>query len=180
MNLTAKQIQKKITPEMKRAAQVVLLATTHARMEREKIDKMDREILDEGNYVVRPEFAERSRRTGGRDGERITDPKLTYLMSEEQYHTFSEYRDRSLRAMGYELAKGYCPALMAEEDQRQAERALCGVCESLVGLTADRILRAPKAVETYKKYIDLLLKLIVNTPGFTSPLKNGRIEITNA
>jgi hypothetical protein len=175
MKLTAKQIQKLITPAMIRAGQVVLLNMANAKMEREKIDTMHREILDEGNYLVRPEFAERR----AKGPERITDPKLAYLMSDEQAAVYNAYIQRSLERMGYNLPDGYCPALIAESEQTQAEHLLIELSAHIAGVTVHQLFCSAKGMENYRKYVDLLLKLVTNHPSFTSPLKNGRIELSN-
>lgn len=174
--MNAAEVARKITPEMRRAAQVVLLATAHAQMERATIDKLEREILAQGQY-----YAKERDRSQGRL-ERITDPKHVYLMDLEspEYRDYTARVQQGIRALGYtaqDVPDEYCPALMAEELQRKAERSLVDVCEPLVGLTFDAFFRGPKSIENLRKYLDLLLGALVNSPGgVPSPLKRGGVH----
>lgn len=175
--MNQKEVASKITPAMKRAAQVYLLARTHAEMEREKVDDMTASILNDGHYRTSAEF---KRMRSGKP-ERITEPKDSYLIDEAGSKKFERERMNRLRSLGYtekEVPEGYCPALMAEDTARKAARSLMDICEPLVGLTCDRILCA--GIDKYEQYLKLLMGLLINAPGFRSPMKvtNGQVSIS--
>lgn len=67
-------------------------------------------------------------------------------------------------------AEGFCPALVAEHTQREAEWALIAAAEEFMpGVTNDRLLCGTKTeggLETRRKYLDLMIGLVVNSPGY--------------
>ncbi len=152
--MNAAQIAKELTGPVN----TVLLAMTYARDLREKIDTMHVDVLD---YL------------DVRDAEdhRITNPKLSYQMAESYQATFYPELDKRIREMGYTVPAGHCPALIAEELQRKAEMVLVQAAEKFFpGMTWENILCAKNGLERLREYIDLSIKLVVNSPGY-NPVK---------
>lgn len=131
----------------------VLLATAHAQLMRQQCDKIQRRLLDSGRY--------------GGDG----DPRHVYLLPDEAAARYFADCDAAYRDAGWtDLEPGYCPALIAEELQRHAERALIDAATvAHPEITVDRLLCAPKGLELYRDYIGLLCKLVVNRAGYKRP-----------
>lgn len=131
----------------------VLMATAYARTMREKCDKIQRQLLESGRY--------------GGDG----NPKTTYLLPDEASARYFADLDAAYREAGWtDLEPGYCPALIAEDLQRQAERALIESARvAFPDVTVDRLLCAPRGLEKLREYLDLLIKLVVNRDEYRAP-----------
>jgi hypothetical protein len=87
-------------------------------------------------------------------GKKITNPDHLYLSSDEaQCARFYEACDAAHKANGYDLPAGYCPALVAENECVEAERALIGLFADAFG-DAWRHVYMP---EPRKELLNLLL-----------------------
>jgi hypothetical protein len=153
-----------ITPAIKSAVNAVLMARTLAAVEREKMDKVDRAIL-ECEYLTDKKWEPHV------PVHHITDPKELHLMREEDWSDYYAERQKRIDGMGYKLPSGHCPACVAENLQIKAEHILVECAEKLFpGVTVDRILCGPNGLERLKEYLDLLIKLVVNLPDYRNPL----------
>ena len=103
-----------VTPAIKSAVNAVLMARCIAEVEREKMDKMDEEIL-QAEYFISEHWEPEIPR------HRITKPKEAYLMNDEDAKDYYAERQKRINAMGYKLPDGHCPALCAELVQSTAE-----------------------------------------------------------
>jgi hypothetical protein len=139
--------------EIEPIVNTVLLATAHAQVLREKCDKIQRRLLDSGRY-------------GG-----DCNPDHVYLLPDEAAARYFADLDAAYREAGWtDLEPGYCPALMAESLQRDAERALIESARvAFPDVTVDRLLCAPRGLERLREYLDLLIKLVVNRDGYRAP-----------
>ena len=154
--------QADISPAIKSAVNAVLMAHCVVEVEREKMDKIDREILQVA-YFTSEQWAPRMPR------HRITEPKENYLMNDEDAKDYFAERQKRINAMGYKLPDGHCPALVAESVLSDARRILIEVSVPVWGINPHQLLCA--GMDKYHKYIDLICGLVVNLPGFKSPVK---------
>jgi hypothetical protein len=162
-----------ITPEVENAVNAYLLARAYAETMRESVDKVyaavlvDIPMFDDIKLGVRYEPT----------GERITNHNLLYLSSDEDAckRVYAEV-DKQLRADGAKSADmpaEHCPALVAENIQHEAEWAILDAAAVMLGLEFDgkelnhRLLCL--GLEKQKQFIDLVVKLVVNRPGFKAP-----------
>lgn len=136
---------------------LLLVAMAFAQLEREKIDKIQRRLLATGAY--------------GGDG----DPKKVWTLPDEATDRFYADCHKEYLAAGYKVEPGYCPALIAEHKQVEAEWALIKAAEEFFeGVTNNQLLCGTKTMnglETRQKYIDLLIGLVVNHPDYKPPHK---------
>jgi len=133
----------------------VLLAMARAQLERERVDKIYNAILADGVYM-------------DDQGNQILDNNRAYRINDKQAADYYKLCDLALREAGYDLPDvGYCPALMAEEEQREAERQLVDAVAPLLGITRAVLMLN---FDSYKRFIDLTIKTIVNHPDYKSPL----------
>lgn len=176
MKMTASMI----TQDVKSAVNAYLMARTFAEVQREKVDAIQREELDVFEFYVAPEYAVR-----GREIERITGPDKTWLMSDKDHKAYLEGVRFELEKAGYKIQQAdgtqdkhqyYCPALVAESAQRETEH--------LIIKAAADMLKEPKVtvhnllslgLERYHEFIDLVVKLVVNAPGFQNPLTGKKV-----
>jgi len=158
-----------ITPAIKSAVNAVLMARVLATCEREKMDKLDREIL-----APCPSYTSDEKWNTGPHAipvHHITDPKELHLLKESDWEDYYAERQKRIDAMGYKLPRGHCPACVAETIQREAEHLLIECAEELCpGVTLDKILCAPHGLERLKEYLDIWIKLVVNLPDYKNPL----------
>jgi hypothetical protein len=164
--LKARDVAKSLTP----AVNAVLMARVFAESERERVDDIARKVLSEQNYYGRKDY---------HSGDRITDPKKSWLLDDQSFATYHAKMQAIHLANGFaDAAKGFCPALVAEEVERQAEHVLIEcAAEFFPGVTVNALLCGTKerrGLECYKHFIDLCIGLVVNSPGYRNPL-TGKI-----
>lgn len=138
----------------------LLLAMTLARAERERVDKIERRVLAEGQYY------------GWRhEGEqyRVMEPKDFYHMDNQSAEAYQARLQSIHQAQDPTLPEGHCPALVAERWQTEAEWALIEAAEPLFDITNNQLLCAAGGLERRQKYLDLLIGMVVNSPGFQPP-----------
>lgn len=163
----------KITQAVKSSVNAYLLARAHAETHREKVDKIQRNLLNTLEYNVDPKWRKGHRDVGF---DRITDPKDTYLMRDDQWADYYEELKHDLIKAGYNIQvranNSYnCPALVAEDLQRTTERLIIESAAEMLGEKNDlqhTLLCA--GLDKYQQFIDLVCKLVVNMPGFKNPL----------
>ena len=175
-NATMK-IPKELPQELKSAVDAYLMARTLAECEREKVDAIKRRILETANYYSAP-----SMREPGEQPRPIKDPKDSWLMDENEFHDYLMDVRAELEKAGYEIEQqgpnrySYkCPAGSAEYLQTQTEWMVIEACARMMGDKSpetmnNRILCRENGLETRKKFLDLAVSLVVNFPGFKSPL----------
>lgn len=110
----------------------------------EIINDIKTQILAEGRYVSQY------------DGKRITDPKRDWTMGSKAFQGYANRLDMAVRAAGFDVPEGHCPALVASELRVQAEHALIHATAPMFGLTFDAI---NMNMENRQKWIDLHLGL---------------------
>jgi len=152
------------------------MAMANAQVWRERIDTMERDILkrEDGSPMFRT--AEEHLKHGHKE-EWITDPKWAWLMSKDDFDEYYAECQFRIKNNGWQIAgecEGHCPALVAEHLQTQAEWALILAAEEFFpGVTNDKLLCGTQdtlGLECRQKYLDLLVKLVVNAPGYRNPL----------
>lgn len=151
---------KQASVALRRLVNTVLLAKAQAELLREKCDAIQRQVLAAGEYKTSDHWEPRI------PVGRVTDPKLAYLMDDDQAPGYYAALDAAYRAAGYtDLKPGHCPALIAEDLLIQAEWALIDAAEQFFPeMAADRLYG-----ETRAKYLDLLIRAVVNYPGYKAP-----------
>jgi len=151
MKLQAARVAKALTPHVN----TLLLATTLAKMERERVDKIERRVLADMGLNC--------------------EPKHVYQLADSTTNVYYARLNAIHLANGFaDAAKGHCPACCAEHLQVQAEWSLIEAArEFWPDTTNDRLLCGVKGLgglETRRKYLDLLIGLCVNAPGYRKPL----------
>jgi hypothetical protein len=142
------------TPEVKELVCKYLAAHVKAEVTRAEVDKITAKILAEF-----PLYATI------KDSKRITDPKYTWLCGDDaRMATFYAMTDKAERAAGLKptsMPDDYCPALVAEDEQRQAENALIEASGGPLGVSNEGLLCSGhgKGLENRQKWIDLVVGL---------------------
>ena len=167
--LATKENAKNVAQKMRPYVDEYLLARCAAELERERVDKIQRRVLSEGQYTGRRPVSR------GKDGieyeqYRVTEPRDAYHMDDQSAEQYYARLNAIHVAEGFERAKdGYCPALVLEHEQSQAEKRLADAAAPMFGIDSDRLLCA--GLEKYHEFTDLIVGLVVNSPGYTSPLE---------
>jgi len=168
-----KLTMKDITPEVEAAVNAYLLARANAEVKREAVDAVYGEVLAEIPMFVDMKFAEDHEPSG----ERITDRKLLYLSADEdackRVYAEVDVRLRAKRLKPDDMPVEHCPALVAENFQTECEWAILDASADMLGLEFDgkelnhRLLCL--GLEKREAYIDIVVKLVINRPGFKRP-----------
>jgi hypothetical protein len=148
------------------AVNAYLMAKAYAQLKREEVDGVKLELLMESVYMVTPENERR-----GRKDERIIEPRYDWLMSDEDskdYHANVNHIERERGIKPAEMPDEHCPALCAEHVQMQAETLLI---ETAWPMAADddcgrNLLYGEKRA----RFIELIVKLVINREGYKNPL----------
>lgn len=154
---------KKFTPttEMVATGLAVVMAMAHLQLVGPVVRAYRLKILKEGQWMVRPEYAERL------DREIITDIRDDFLMTDAD---FAEYDARCKTAR--DEAKLFvsdpecCPLLVAEARLVAAENEMITAMSSITNIRADQVLSL--GLGQRKEFIDLTLRLLA--PFLHSPL----------
>jgi hypothetical protein len=157
----------KIIAAIKPYVDLYLVARAVSEVERKRVDDIQRRVLAEQNYYGRDRHGVQFR---------VLDSRKSYLMDDESSSRYFERLNAIHLANGFaDAVKGFCPALVAEHDTVKAEWALIAAAESFFpGVTNDKLLCGTKdmgGLETRQKYIDLLVGMVVSSPGYRNPLK---------
>lgn len=176
----SKFTEKDITPAVKSAVNAYLLAKCNADLHRERVDKIQRKILETTSYFTSDEFNRR-----GMERERITDPKMTFLLDEKESHDYFLDVKAELIKAGYEIESlpnepewsYYCPALTAESLQTDTEHILIESTAEMLGIDSEGFVHKLLCLgmEKYHAFIDLAVEIVVNAPGFKNPLTNQEV-----
>lgn len=164
----------KITNSIKSAVNSYLMARTLAECEREKVDTLARGILGTATYHADPKFVTRERTS-----ERITDPDKAWMLEVEEHHDYLLDLKKAMQDAGYiiksipkEPEYSYnCPALTAYGLQIDAEHLLIDAVAEMLGESSElghNLICA--GLDKYNQFIDLVVKMVVNMPGFKNPL----------
>lgn len=176
--MKTKLIMQDVTPAVKSSVRAYLMARAYAETMRAAVNPVYRESLEiHPLYTDRDELRAPSRR---KPKERILDVDKMYLSKDDE--TCKEvYADVNfqLRKMGLKPASmpdDHCPALVAEHIQVKTQWLLIECAAEMMGIENpkdfnNRLLC--NGLETHRKFIDLVVGLVVNLPGFESPLRDG-------
>ena len=150
-SMSKKELKSRYTEDMLQAVADVLKARVKQQMVEEDLAPMDKQLLEDMPLYEcdNPEV-------------RITDPKVTYRARDIDLLEYYEERDKRIRAKGYQVDPGYCPALIAGCETMDAEHHMIKMFQPLTGLTKDDLFCQPDGLEKYKKYIELIIGLSVS------------------
>ena len=171
---------KDITPEVKSAVNTYLLARAYAEVQREKVDAIERRILQSEVWHEATEWSQMLHT----EQRRITEPKDTFLLSDQDSKRYLLMVRAELEKAGYEIESTpgsephsyFCPALTAEHEQTKAEWLILGHAAKMMKMGFDgqelnsRLLCMKNGLEQREQFIDLVVKLVVNAPDFKNPL----------
>lgn len=136
-----------------RLAFAVCQAQAFAECERKRVDEYIQPIFERYSFRIRPEWAQTP-------GETVQRREDIYLTDEEEkaatYHTECA---RAHREHGFTGPTGYCPALIAEDLQREAEYELLKSGSEVVGLD-----HVPCNIDDRKKFLKILIGLCLCVP----------------
>lgn len=175
--ITPSELKKK-APQLIPAVNAYMMARAFAEVQRAAVDKIERRLLAESEY-----FADKD--TPRADGQRITEPKQSYLMHDDDFKKYASAVRRELEREGYKIKQGNnrdgslsedswnyrCPALVAESLQRQAERVLVEAAASVLNFgeefTFDKLVCA--GMDKLRAFIDLTCRFVVGLPEYKRP-----------
>ena len=164
----------KLTPQdipqsVKSAVNAYLMARTYAECMREKVNEVYKESLE-----IFPLYTDLERR-GGDKTQRIYDPSKMYLSKDEEtckdVYADVDFHLRKRNIKPESMPDGHSPALTAEHLQTQAQWLIIDTAGEMLGETGDfqhKLLC--NGLDKYNQFIDLVVKMVVNMPGFKNPL----------
>lgn len=149
--LTAKRLKESITNEMLQAGYKVLVCIAAADTIRPIVQRYQSKVLEEKKYKI-------TEKHGYHDVDTyLFDPKLSYLLSDSDAEEYYELLEVEKVKAGFkDLPYGHCPLLTAEHETVKAELALIDAFMPVTGISKEIY------GEKCKRYIDLLLKIVVN------------------
>ena len=142
-----------IYPQLKTAVVELIAKRAYAETLREKVDAIYTEVLSLPEFAIYKDLDEHC------DGSRITERELIYLSKDEntvqKIYAEIDHRYRVTGIKSEEMPQDFCPALLAEREQLDAERKLMLLGNRVTGIYYQEIL----SLEIRKEYLELLCKL---------------------
>lgn len=139
-----------------------LMARAYAETMRASVDMIHGQILAECPIME-----------DKRDGAPITASKDLYLSSDDaacaDFYAEANKRLRAANLKPADMPDEHCPALVAEHLLTRIERELIDESGKAFDVTADKLICAPRGLENWKKWIDLVCSFIVPLPHFKAP-----------
>ena len=160
-NLTVKDI----TPAMRSSVKAYLLSRAYAKTMRAAVDKVHREILTEC-----PIYRDKHTGRRGPGGAQIFKSSDLYLCSNDNicqdFYNEADYRLRKAGLKPDDMLKDYCPALVAEHLQMDAEHLVIESTAEMLGEEDFLHRLLCNGMDKYHKFINLVTGMIVNMPNF--------------
>jgi hypothetical protein len=158
-----------LTPALTSAVNAYLMARTYAEVMTEKVEAVYLAILTEcpvyGDLVPR--------RTGG-EPVQILKSRDLYLCSNEalcqDVYEEANKRLRALKLKPADMKDEFCPALVAQRIQTDAENLLIEIAGKPFGITNQKLLCSANGLKNRQEFIDLNVKLVVSQSGYKNPL----------
>jgi hypothetical protein len=146
-----------ITQDMKQAAKNLFMAMAFTETIRPIVEGYQRKIINE----MKPQVNERDSKISRLGFKTITEPKHSYLMNNTDFKIYLNRCNEERIKAGLKVKNDeYCPLLVAEDLQRQAERVFVETMEPITHLTADKVLCSKDGLANYKQLIDISLRLL--------------------
>ena len=141
------------TVEMLAAAESLFMAMAMEATIRPIVVAYQTRILKSHRWRIRPDLA------FGQREEIITDPALSYLLSDENFREYAVLCRSARDDAGLLVEKQeQCPLLMAEHAVIKAKHALIDVMSGITKITATDAATLP--IDKYKEFVDLTLRLL--------------------
>lgn len=154
-----------MSDEVRSCVNAYLIARAHAETMRKAVDEIEHQILEELPIYD-------TKRPGGRRLYRGDD---LYLTDDAEacagFYAEANRRERASKLKPANMGDEYCPALVAENLQRDAERLLIDTTGEPFGVTHEKVWCAADAAQNSKAWIDSVVGFIVRQPGYISPLE---------
>jgi hypothetical protein len=146
---TMKKLTNGPTKEMIEAGKKVIEAKANTEFIREIVVGYQTQILKEMDKFAK---------FGPRNTEKVLDPKHSYLLTDKDYKEYADKCEDARKTYGLHVDNPeFCPLLVAENDQRKAERNLIEVFQPATGLSVDML---TYDLDHYKKFMDLTIPMI--------------------
>jgi hypothetical protein len=146
--------EKHITQDMITAAENLFLAMAYTQTIRPIVEGYQKRIIAE----IKPEVCEKFSKLATIT---ITEAKDTYLMNDNDFQVYLKRCAEEAHKAGFKIPNDdYCPLLIAESLERDAEHALIKAMLPITHITKDMVLYSENGLENYKKLIDLSLRLL--------------------
>jgi len=137
------------SPSQISAAEAVFMAKAYTETVRPIVEGYKRKIIMECCFK-------------DKEGRPIMHESRSYRMTDEDFKDYDSFCDDEAKKAGFDVPAGYCPLLIAEDQERKAKRNLAELMLNdlrpmIPGLTLELLLRR---LDDYNKFIDLTLRLL--------------------
>ena len=140
---------REIAHKLKPYVENLLIKKAIAQTIREEVNVIQGRILATNSFYSSEEWGEPYR---------IADPGEAWLMPESDHVIYWELVADAYEKTGYQLKdRDYCPALIAENKQNEAERALIEAAAPYFNVTNPQLIGNRR-----ERYLDLLIGLVVS------------------
>lgn len=148
----------KPSADMIRAAENCFAAMAFTETIRPIVEAYHHKILEEEKYPYSPKMMLRHEKA---PADWISNLQHTYMLGEDDAkHYYKRCNEERIKAGLHVDDPAYCPLLVAEHLQMQAEHALIDAMEPVTHITRDMIWEKPNALENLKKLLDLTLRFM--------------------
>ena len=178
-----------IPQDVKSAVNAYLMARAMAECETDKVTAIQTELLATADYWPDEKWLEQR----GVEKAPIRNPKHSYLMKDEEFHSYLSDLRFELEAAGYDIKQTadsreqwcyLCPALTAQSVQRSCEWLLIECGAAMLGIENPEdmnsrllccVTKEKSGLEHRQEFIDLIVKAVVSLPDYKNPLTGEQV-----
>lgn len=169
--LTVEQLKEfAVKPEVVQAVDTYLLARTTLEVMQEENDKVYAEVLQRiPIWMSATKWTERTK-TGLKFPKQILTEKEIYLADDAEWEKIYREADKIFKERKYkpeDMDWNHDHLYQLKENLIEAEHLIASICAPAFDLTAEKLF---EHWTQYKQFIDLIVKLVVNQPGYVNPL----------
>lgn len=160
----AKRTPPTITPELKNAVETFLLAKAYTETIRPIVREYQRQLLAEMQLPISEEWTQR-RGEEFPEGTLILEPQQTWMLGDEDARAYYDRLHPLHLAHGFDVKPDYCPLLMAEADQSDAERLVLNAAQYITGLEPHEFMHPANGrtgMENYHHATELVVGLVLS------------------
>jgi Fe-S cluster biosynthesis and repair protein YggX len=136
-----------------RTVENVLMAQAYRETVEEIVKPQQHKVLQKHQFKISKEWTNKGRKPGV-----LTNPNHLELISDKDFKIYEKEMHEFYLDEGFNVDYGYCPLLIAENQERKAQDNLIKAIEPYTGITKENLMLSGNPLENYNKYIDINMR----------------------
>lgn len=153
VKITAQDVKNLINAKMMEAAYKYQALDDEAKKTKALIEPLQLQIIQNNNYRYGDDEADELA------GQPIKKLEHAWRMDDNDFQKYLDECDKLYKRLGFQIEKGYCPILIAEDEARKARKTLIDECQPiLLGMTYQML---SKKIKHLEQATECLLQLLI-------------------